>query len=176
MILDQAITAANQVKDLLAKYCEKIEVAGSIRRQRPECNDIDLVCLPIPGQEAALRVRIGEKTKLIQSGEKILSTMLDWRPSAAHPDGVRLDIYFAHAGIPDMIDPTPGNWGSVLLCRTGSKEHNAYLCKVAQDMGCKWEPARGIVCKGKVIASETEEDIFRALDLEFVNPEMRERP
>jgi len=33
---------------------------------------------------------------------------------------------------------------------------------------------RGVIKDGKVIASRTEEDIFKALELDFIEPEKRE--
>ena len=36
-------------EDLLAyqrPYCERIEIAGSVRRRRPQVNDIEIVCIP----------------------------------------------------------------------------------------------------------------------------------
>jgi DNA polymerase/3'-5' exonuclease PolX len=46
MELERAQIIANQVKEKLEPYCERIETAGSIRRRRPWVKDIDLVCIP----------------------------------------------------------------------------------------------------------------------------------
>lgn len=175
MTLTQAQPTAERLKEMLSPFCDRIEIAGSIRRRRETCNDIDLVVLPKPGMDAALRERIHAKTKPITEGPKNLSVVLDWQPSQAHRCGVRLDIYFAHNGEGDLLDTEPSNFGSVLLCRTGSVEHNVYLCKVATGRGYKWEVMRGVTENGKVIASETEEAIFKALGLEWIEPERRER-
>jgi hypothetical protein len=46
MNLPLATLYAQQIVTWLTPFCERIEIAGSIRRQRPIVNDIDLVCIP----------------------------------------------------------------------------------------------------------------------------------
>ena len=46
MELTQAQAIAREWQTLLAPACERIEIAGSIRRGKPEIKDIDLVCIP----------------------------------------------------------------------------------------------------------------------------------
>jgi DNA polymerase/3'-5' exonuclease PolX len=46
MELKRAQEIASQVITKLAPYCERIEVAGSIRRRRPFVHDIDVVVIP----------------------------------------------------------------------------------------------------------------------------------
>ncbi|MBA7670781.1 hypothetical protein ES703_78928 [subsurface metagenome] len=46
MELEKAKTIAGVVVEAIKVYCDRIEVAGSIRRQRPIVNDIDLVVIP----------------------------------------------------------------------------------------------------------------------------------
>ncbi len=48
MQLDKALEIAEKTKELLAPYCERIEIAGSIRRKKPEVKDIELVAIPKP--------------------------------------------------------------------------------------------------------------------------------
>jgi len=42
----QALTIAEQCRKALAPYCERIEIAGSIRRGKPQVKDIELVAMP----------------------------------------------------------------------------------------------------------------------------------
>lgn len=46
MKLEHARILANEVVQLMAPYCERIEVAGSIRREAAEVKDIEVVCIP----------------------------------------------------------------------------------------------------------------------------------
>ena len=76
--------------------------------------------------------------------------------------GEQIDLYFA----------TPETWGTLVLIRTGSAEHNIKLSMIAQKKGLKLSHG-GLSKNGQVIAS-TEKEIFEALDLPYVEPEERE--
>jgi DNA polymerase (family X) len=184
MNLRDAYKLAHAIREQLAPFCEpdRCEVVGSIRRAREHVNDIDLALIPKPGQMQAIKDRCLKRAALVKDGEEIFIIRLK--------DGTQLDLYFAHGETRDLVAATPTNWGSVLLCRTGSKEHNVYICQRCHELGLKWETMRGIVVTeagrallpqspdqspGKLIASATEEDIFAALNLEFIPPAMRER-
>lgn len=45
MKLEQALPIAERIKSELAPYCSRIEIAGSIRRERQIVNDIEIVCI-----------------------------------------------------------------------------------------------------------------------------------
>jgi DNA polymerase/3'-5' exonuclease PolX len=158
---------SQRIIESLRGYCERIHVAGSIRRGRPYPNDIDIVLIPRAGMESEMRARIFERTTPISDGPKNLICRLR--------DGTQLDVFFAHAGTHDLLTHEPTNWGSVLLCRTGSKDHNIKLASRARELGLKWETMRGIVGPdGKVLASATEQEIFECLKMDYVEPANRE--
>ena len=186
MKLREAYLLADRIKGELAPMCERIEIAGSIRRARPEVNDIDLVLLPKPGMHAAIRERCLRRCDLVTDGAQNLIVRLPTNGGPA--SGFQVDLFFARGREQDLLGSTPGNWGSILLCRTGSKEHNIWLCQRAESMGLKWQTYKGLMGPVKledgtngthgsnevVIASETEEEIFTALGLQMIPPVMRE--
>ena len=65
------------------------------------------------------------------------------------------------------------HYGAALLLATGSKEHVEKLREHAAKHGMRIS-ARGLRKGGKIIASKTEEDIYEALGLNFIAPELRE--
>jgi DNA polymerase/3'-5' exonuclease PolX len=145
-----------------------LEIAGSIRRRRPEVNDIDLVCIPrgMAGREAILD-RCAQSSIMTKRGTQYVVFEM--------PGGFQLDLWFAHDDIQNLFDMTPSNWGMLLLARTGSAEHNIYLARTAQVRGLHFNPHQGILRVDQVIASCTEERIFSSLGLPFIRPEDRER-
>ncbi|HRZ56002.1 MAG TPA: hypothetical protein P5525_11160 [Candidatus Paceibacterota bacterium] len=166
MKLETAERFSRQLVGELEPYCHRIEVAGSIRRRCPVCNDIDLVV--IPRDLAALKKRCLQRCTPITRGDAIFSIQVG--------TGIQVDFFFARPAGKDLAGPVPSNWGSILLQRTGSKEHNMYLARRATDMGLQWRLSVGIVnAKGAILGGEDEESMFRALDLDFVTPERRER-
>jgi len=159
---------AEKVVGELAPFCEQIAVAGSIRRLRPMVGDIDIVALPKADQVHAFRVRCQQSTALEKDGDQEMVVRLK--------NGVQLDIWIAHRGSKDFFNPGPGNFGSLLLCRTGSIAHNIFLVNQAKALGLRWNPHHGVFDgHGRCLAAETEEEVFKALGLGFVPPERRER-
>ena len=163
-----AYKIADKIKAELAPMCERIEIAGSLRRGRENVNDIDFVILPKPGQLDAIKARCEKKCTVVVDGPQNYIVRL--------PTGFQVDIFFAHHGKQDFFQKTPSNWGTLLLCRTGSKEHNIYLVERAKGRGFTWNPYEGVKdAEGYVIAAATEEEIFDMLALSFVAPANRER-
>lgn len=157
------------VAERLRPFCHRIEVAGSIRRQRTMCGDVDLVVLP--SDLTGLIGRVRQSCTLKVAG--------DLNMIAVMANGVQLDIFVAKPAGMDLFARVPGTFGTLMVCRTGSRQFNIWLAERAKAMGLHWNPYRG-VCRGgsltgEVIASETEEDVFQALDLDFIRPEQRER-
>jgi DNA polymerase (family 10) len=166
--LDVATAYAERIKSELAPFCEPdgIEIAGSIRRRRPEPNDIDLVVLP--RDLAGLRARLFQNgPAVLRDGEEIISIKLR--------NDVQVDVFLASNGERDFFHERPANFGSVLLCRTGSAKFNIWLCAVAKARGYHWNPHWGLYKAGRCMASATEEEIFHRLGIDFLKPELREK-
>lgn len=184
MKLHPAMTLAERIQWALGPLCQKCEIAGSIRRARPEVNDIDLVILPRAGQIEQIKARCRQRCRVIRDGDQ------NFIVAIRQPDHseFQLDIFFAHGGKADLLEPQPGNFGSLLLCRTGSKEHNIQIAQRAKAQDMKWNPYQGLLAGGswefdgqdsvyrggKIIASETEEQIFEALGMKWIAPAYRE--
>jgi DNA polymerase (family 10) len=165
--LAKAEKAAAQIIAALKPFCAQIEIAGSIRRRKQIVGDIDIVALPIDGQQQKLRDRITEGKEVIQNGPQNVYVRLT--------NGMELNVFIAHPEAKDFFTSTPTNWGSLLICRTGPREFNIGLVEHAktQPNGLAWNPYHGVYCEGKWIASATEEQIFAALNLEFIPPQDR---
>jgi len=161
MRLEEATTIAEKVKETLSPYCEKIEIAGSIRRGKPVVHDIDMVLIERPSAWLLLNSLIASIGTITQGGDKIKSLWHGDKKS-----GIAIDIYFA----------TPATWATLLLIRTGSKENNIRLASIAKRQG--WHlKANGDGLfneRGERIAGETEESIYRALGIPYQEPKQRD--
>lgn len=167
MNLNRAMTLAEKFANELSPFCLRLQIAGSIRRQRLQVGDIDIVCLP--SDPRGLRERVLKThPRVLADGRQNLEVELK--------GGLRLDVWMASLGQRTLFGDGGTNWGSLLLCRTGSTSHNIFLVETAKRMGLRWNPYWGIYDgMGHCIACETEEEIFKALKLDFVKPEARER-
>lgn len=173
--LQKAEEFARSVVAELTPFCVfPPEIAGSIRRKRPICNDIDLVIMA--KDKAAIRARCLKNGKATLDGELNLIVELN--------SGVQLDIFFARRSENDLFgESVPCTFGTLFLCRTGSTAFNVWLCDLANHKGLHWNPYQGLFKPdvshpGKawqLLACEHEEDIFKALGIDFVKPEDRER-
>jgi DNA polymerase (family X) len=170
MKLAQAQRLALKVMSELLPYCEKIEIAGSVRRQRNDVNDLDLVLIPKNGLDPIIK-RMTRSCVRVTGGRVPDSRNLTWQMTAI---GFQIDLFIAHREIVDLVSRTPSNWGAVYLCRTGSIRHNVQICDRALAKGLKFAPYRGVVKGAEIIASETEADIYHALDLPYREPIERE--
>lgn len=163
-----AYKIADRVKAELAPLCERIEIAGSLRRGCAEVGDIDFVILPKARRIDEIKARCEKKCAVVQDGEQ--------RYTVRMPNQLKLDIAFARMSVPDLLQKIPGNFGALMLYFTGSKNHNIFICQRAESRGFKFDPFKGVLDgEGYVIASETEEEIFDMLALDFVPPANRER-
>ncbi len=154
MELGKAQRIAAEVVKVLAPYCSRIEVAGSIRRRKPLVNDIDIVLIPSdPWNLTGEIARLGAVTA---HGAKI---------QRVQHQGVWIDLYMA----------TPETWATLLLIRTGSKENNIRLCSLAKRKGCHLAAnGDGLFDEtGKRVAGDSEESIYQALGLSYQKPEDR---
>jgi len=160
MKLEEAEKYAAQVTNAISSLCEEMLVVGSIRRRRPEVNDIDLVVIPGPWYWNSIPSYLKTQLKLqfVEGGPDLL------RMTFPKPINLQVDIYRA----------TPKTWGVLTLIRTGSTDHNIKLCSWAKSMGLMLSAKDGVIREGRVIASKTEEEIFKALCLDYVAPEKRE--
>ena len=154
MKLQEAEQRSAEIVELLKPYCKRIMVCGSIRRKKSICRDIDIVLVPADysSLHSAL-LRLGVCTA---DGPKI---------TRVFHDSVQVDVYYA----------TEETWGTLVLIRTGSAENNRRLCSLA--MKKNWQlkaNGEGLVDPktGRKIAN-TEESIFTALGLKYLQPRER---
>lgn len=154
----EALAVAEQVVEEIRPWCDRVEVAGSVRRLRPDVGDIDIVCQPSLWWEDVF-----VKGALIEKGARFESVAAEsW---AFALNGLKVELCLA----------VPETYPMKVLWRTGSWQHNAMLASRAMRMGLRMRKA-GVVeaATGEVLAWETEEAIFEALGLEWVPPERRE--
>jgi len=131
---------------------------GSLRRFAETIGDIDLVVAasdPAPVTEALVSMRLVER--VLVRGES--------KTSVVTQRGVQVDLRVVGAH----------QLGAALLYFTGSKGHNIKLRQRALARGLTLnEYALSELQGGRVVASESEAQIYQALGLAFVPPVLRE--
>ena len=159
--LKEAENLACQFKAVVEAQCDRIEVAGSIRRQKTKVHDIDFVVVT---KNDAEWQKISEKLKHLKakpncSGNSVIKAFV---PSQ---NGLfQVDFYRAK----------PSTFGIHLLVRTGSADHNMWLAGYAISKGMRIKYNEGLIKDSSVIAGEDEKGMFEALGLPCPLPSQRE--
>ena len=162
-LIDHARRAANEMIATLRERTgvTQISVAGSVRRYRETIGDIDLL---IAADDAAPYM---EAFTTAPSVERVLAHG-DTKSSVIVSRGLQIDL---------RVVP-PVSWGAALLYFTGSKEHNVRLRghvlrkkMLLNEYGLYRVGAEE---RGQEVASRTEEDVYAALGMDWIAPELRE--
>ncbi len=160
-LLGFATAAAEEMTEYLGASpgVERVTAAGSLRRGKETVGDLDLLVTG-PGAEAALDRFVGHPR------------VHDVLGHGANKASAR----FGLEGIQVDVRAVPGeSYGAALQYFTGSKEHNVHLRQRAQRMGLTLnEYGLSRLDGGAVVASRGEEEIYAALGLEWIAPELRE--
>jgi DNA polymerase (family 10) len=153
--------AALEVERLLGhlRACEavaRVEVAGSFRRRRESVGDLDL--LAISSDPAQVMKRLTEYPQVSQ-----VVGVGDTKSTVVLHDGLQVDLRV----LPE------DSYGAALIYFTGSKEHCVHIRRIAQRMELSLNEY-GLFRGSESIAARTEEEVYRALGLDWIAPELRE--
>ncbi len=171
-----ALAHAKIVKKVLEPYCDRIEIAGSIRRECEMIGDIEIVCIPkieiianglfkLSDYNVGCEVRSPSFIKAVNKWEKIkgeatekyTQRILRWSP-------LKLDLFMT----------TKANWGHTFTIRTGSAEFSKKLARAWVKKG--WRSKDCILTHsttGEKKQFPEEEDVFKFLNIPFVTPDQR---
>lgn len=149
---------AQSIEDRLKNVSgvQQLAVAGSVRRRRDTIGDLDvLVASTRPGDAVRAFVALDEVSHVYAKGTT--KTLVRLR------NGMDADLRIVPAK----------SFGAALLYFTGSKAHNIAVRKIAQSRDLKLSEY-GLFRGRRMIAGATEKEIYDALGLDFVPPELRE--
>ncbi len=163
--LDDAELAAEQITLYLKDFpgIESVTPAGSLRRGRETVGDLDILVTGPACEEAVVAAAVAYTAAyppiadLIAKGQNKVSFHLR--------SGLQVDVRLLPRS----------SYGAALQYFTGSKTHNVSIRQRALRRGytlSEYSLAR--LDDGSQVAGATEEDIYQALDLDWIAPELRE--
>ena len=170
LLWNEADDIARQLIDWMRQCPEsrQVEGAGSWRRGKETVGDLDLVVdSDAPGAVMDHLEQWPGATGVLQRG--------DTKTSLRGPRGVQIDLR--------VVDS--GSFGAALQYFTGSKEHNVRLRSRARDRSLtineygvfRLEPSASDdarPAKGRSVAGRTEAEVYEAVGLPWIPPELRE--
>lgn len=154
-----ADAVSSQICSALKKgnLADKLVVAGSFRRMKESVRDIDI--LAVSGKPEAIIdafVHLPCVKRVLVKGD-LKSTVLT-------QDDAQVDLRVFQSN----------SFGAALLYFTGSKDHNIHLRQLAMKKGLKINEYGVFDKKNRCLGSKCEADLYKALGLDFIEPELRE--
>jgi DNA polymerase (family 10) len=151
-LADQILAALKSLPQV-----ERADVAGSLRRKKETIGDLDFLVVSSQPQEVmAFFVSQPEVVKVTAHGPTKSSVRLR--------QGLDADL---------RVIPAE-SYGAALQYFSGSKEHNIALRQIAIEQGYKLNEYGLFDQQDRVVASRIEEEIYQALGLAWIPPELRE--
>jgi DNA polymerase/3'-5' exonuclease PolX len=174
--LSDATDIAEEFVSRLGTACERVQIAGSIRRRVLAVRDIDLVVLPRQAATKTLFGATGSQDLLaVRLAELEDRRMVDFQSNgprykrisySASDDPIPIDIYLA----------TPESWWTTVLIRTGSRLHNIAMAgrAVERHLVLKSDGSGIFSAGGLPLTVRSEEEAFQILGVPYKLPEERE--
>ncbi len=171
MELARAQKIAEKIKAVLESSCERITIAGSIRRQKPDVGDIEVLCIPkyiagVDMLDAKIQTMIYFDMlgyRLNKLGSKVYGPK---NKLLVHlPSGIGVDIF----------STTEECWPVALVVRTGGKVTNQRISMAAINKGFRFHAyGSGFTTPNGEIVCRSEREVFETIDLPYKEPQERE--
>ncbi len=170
LYLADARTLAEAVRDELASRVsvERLEIAGSCRRGKETVGDLDLL-VAADDHDAVMDALASSPfvEAVLARGTTKQRVRLKSLTQAITPGGTRISMEL------DLRVVPAASMGAALQYFTGSVEHNVQVRSLAKTRG--WSLNEYGLTEGEqVIASRDEAEIYSALGLDWIPPELRE--
>ena len=160
MVLHEAEQYARAIVEYLKAGggIDEIDVAGSFRRRKETIGDLDIVVTCAPAKAPAVIARFGKFGEVAQ-----VASQGETRSTVRLSSGLQVDLRVVE----------PSSFGAAMQYFTGSQVHNIELRKIAQAKKLKLNEY-GVFRGSKTISGRTEPEVYGALGLDWIPPEMRE--
>jgi DNA polymerase/3'-5' exonuclease PolX len=163
----EALILAGDALNALKPHCERVLIAGSVRRLKAECKDVELVAIPkyIPGG------LFGDE---LEVDPGFIVAVNQWPAVLGQPTGKYTKRVLRGGMKLDLFIADPENWGYQLVLRTGSADFNRKKMLpalkahgYAMDEGYIWH-------HGQIMPTREETDLWALSGLPWLDPWARE--
>ena len=161
-----ALAIAQCTQAALAPYCARMAIAGSVRRQRPQVKDIEILALPL--QEPA---DLFGETLVAHQG--FCAVVNQWPKVKGEPTGKYTQGRLPEGIILDLFIADAENWGWQQALRTGSTAFTAVLVPALKRAG--YTSLNGYLFhRGVLVPVREEAEVFACAGMPWVEPTARE--
>jgi DNA polymerase (family 10) len=161
MYLDEAFELADTVVQYMkrCRYARRPAYGGSLRRGKETIGDIDILATGTRPDEITRHFTNHPRVRqILGAGDTKASVLFESRAGTRQVD---------------LRVVAESEYGAALQYFTGSKDHNVALRALAQKQGLKLSEY-GLSRGEKRIAGRTEKEVYAALGLPYIEPELRE--
>lgn len=152
---DEAKVLAKLVLPIAKKHVTRVAIAGSLRRNQPVVGDLDFVVTDADLGPILLDLTIKLDAKAApRVGDHVMTVLI--------PFGKK-KIQVEFVAVKDK------SFGAAMIHSTGSADFNVGLRSMAKGMGLLLNQ-HGLWNGTKFVAGKTEEDVFKAMGMDFVPP------
>jgi len=163
MELEKAKAIAITLVYYLASGVNRIAIAGSIRRQKPEVGDIELLVIP----KANYLDKILDDLMV----QGILAMRLNKRGNRVYGPKNKLMVHLPSGIGVDIFSTTPDCWAVSLVVRTGGEKTNKRIATTALRRGYRFHAyGSGFSTPQGYIVCNSEREVFEAVDLPYLEP------
>ena len=156
-LLGRTLPVALGICEALSGVAERVAYAGSLRRMKESVHDVDILAASDdPERVMKSFLETSDLVRVLVNGSTKTSVLMQ--------GDLQVDLRVVE----------PASWGATLAYFTGSKSHNIQLRERAIKRGLKLNEYGLFDDDDKIVAALEEEDIYRALDLPFIPPVLRE--
>jgi len=171
----------------LGPHCERLIVAGSLRRKKAEVGDVEIVYVPRTESTPNPAALFGDEMITINHADGAIAELLrigflEKRRNVLGSEmwGAQNKLALAALSrVPvDLFATTAANWWNYVVCRTGGSVTNVAICDAAIRRGLKWTPygegfSRAVGLGREVVPVSSEEEVFSTVGLPWLAPEER---
>jgi DNA polymerase/3'-5' exonuclease PolX len=173
MKIGEAKRIADKYVEILRSFCSRIEVAGSIRREKPEVKDIEIVAM------LGSLVDLVGFSVIVNHWQKVKGEPIGKYTQRILPEGIKLDLFMANER----------NWGLIFAIRTGSAEFSHKVLARGW-VRAGYKSVNGMLRQncflqelvdknktqifGQIIDVREEIDLFNLIGVPYIEPKLRE--
>jgi DNA polymerase (family X) len=169
-----ALNVAEELHETLGPACERLAIAGSLRRGEPVVGDVELLAISkIGGQDGNLYNLLDrELDDLLTRG--VLELRLNRRGNRIGYGPLNKYLVHLSTGVAvDLFSATPENWGMAYLVRTGPKDFNIRVMRRFRALGLEGHAYGGVSRGQETVACPDEETVFQLLGWPYLKPQQR---
>lgn len=179
------LSMAEAIVEKLQPHCERVEIAGSLRRKCDMVGDVELVAIP---KTYEVQTDLFGETETHSHLDDAMNEWMDagyMQHATPRRWGSKLKAFVIESSVGKrykfdlFIQPNPATWSCNIVTRTGSADFSHWMV-TSRSMGgalpdhCKWKNAR-IWQNGNPVDLPKERDLFAFLKLDYIPPEKREK-